>query len=247
MAKIGSTFSIQKLLLLLFFSGLYFWTSIALGQSHLKNRPEFEKSTTNLRDKRYCEVLYGVRNWFYLEIKVFNTQGLNLCPENQWKTLSKESIAESTGASFVLLNGPRYWTMDEIEAAGSTVNNVKESFGGLEMNLRAVVELGLFKQLIGSRQYSPNEITRTTNFIYKAGSPIYELTSPDGKIYVMQSYSQIVNENLMMKDLLTLDRQLKLPIGWTYKTRVLENELSLIANGTAYVLQDNLSNSYQRR
>ena len=219
----------------------------ANAQSTQQKAPVFEISVSNLRNQRYCEVLYGNRNWFALEVKVFNTQGLNLCPEEQWKTLSKEDIAKANDASFVLLNGPRYWTMDEIQAAGSTVNNVKESFGGIEMNLRAVVKLGLFKQLIGSKQYSPNEITRTTNFIYRTGSTVYELTSPAGEVYVMQSYSQIINPTLSMKDLTALDQQLKMPVGWTYKSRVLENDLSLVANGTAYVLQDNLANSYQRR
>ena len=218
----------------------------AFGQTTNVN-PKYEKSVSNLRNLRYCEVIYGKRDFLTLEVKVFNTQGLNLCPEAQWKTLTKESIEKANGASFVLLNGPRYWTMDEIQAAGSTVNSVKESFGGIEMNLRATLKVGLLKQLLGSKQYSPNEIIRTTNFIYKAGTPIYELTSPAGEVYVMQSYSQIVNPNLAMSDLPDLAKQLKLPTGWTYKTRVLDQELSLIANGIAYVLQDNLSNSYQRR
>ena len=215
---------------------------------NIQQKPlKFEMSVSNLRNQRYCEVLYGKRSWLTLEVKVFNTQGLNLCPEDQWKTLSKDDISKANDASFVLLNGPRYWTMDEIQAAGSTVNKVKESFGGIEMNLRAVVKLGLFKQLIGSKQYSPNEITRTTNFIYKSGATVYELTSPAGEVYVMQSYSQIVNPTLSIKDLSTLDQQLKMPAGWSYKSRVLEQDLSLVANGIAYVLQDNLANTYQRR
>ena len=207
----------------------------------------FQKSVSNLRNQRYCEVLVGKRAWLNLEVKVFNTQGLNLCPEAQWKELTKDSISKKFDASFVLLNGPRYWTMDEIQAAGTTVNDVKESFGGIEMNLRATIQLSLLKQLMGSKQYTPNEITRTTNFIYRVGSAVYELTSPGGDVYVMQSYSQIVNPALNMKDLPVLGEQLKLPAGWTYRSRVLDQDLSLVANGIAYVLQDNLSNSYQRR
>jgi hypothetical protein len=232
----------------LFLITLGFLLSIghAFGQASNAN-PKYEKSVSNLRNLRYCEVIYGKRDFLTLEVKVFNTQGLNLCPEAQWKTLTKESIEKAYGASFVLLNGPRYWTMDEIQAAGSTVNSVKESFGGIDMNLRATLKVGLFKQLLGSKQYSPNEVIRTTNFIYKSGTSIYELTSPTGEVYVMQSYSQIVNPNLAMSDLPDLGKQLKLPTGWTYKTRVLDQELSLIANGIAYVLQDNLLNSYQRR
>jgi len=209
--------------------------------------PVFEKSISNLRNQRYCEVLVGKRSWLNLEVKVFNTQGLNLCPRAQWKTLTKASIEKTFDASFVVLNGPRYWTMDEIQASGTTVNTVKETFDGIEMNLRATIQLSLLKQLIGSKQYTPNEIVRTTNFIYRVGSAVYELTSPGGDVYVMQSYSQIVNPALSMKDLPVLSEQLKLPAGWTYRSRVLDQDLSLVANGIAYVLQDNLSNSYQRR
>ena len=230
-----------KLLLLLISTGSL------VAEAADQQQPTYEKSISQLRNQRYCEVLYGKRNWLNLEVKVFNTQGLNLCPEDQWKVLTKESIAKTYDASFVLLNGPRYWMMDEIQAAGTTVNNVKESFGGIEMNLRATVDIGIFKQLIGSKQYSPNEVQRTTNFIYRAGGAVYELTAPGREVYVMQSYSQIVNPTLSMKDLASLDQQLKLPTGWTYRSRVLDQDLSMVANGIAYVLQDNLMNSYQRK
>ncbi|MGV0962608.1 MAG: hypothetical protein ACOYBT_01800 [Polynucleobacter sp.] len=210
-------------------------------------QPSFEKSVANLRNQRYCEVLYGKRNFLRLEVKVFNTQGLNLCPEERWQALSKEAIAKQFDASLVVLNGPRYWMMDEIQASGATINNVKESFGGIEMNLRATVEIGLLKQILGDKRFTPNQINRTTNFVYKAGNPIYELISPAGEVYVMQSYSQIVNPSLSMKDLVVLGNQLNLPAGWQYQSRILERDLSLVANGVAYVLQDNLSNSYQRR
>lgn len=219
----------------------------ACAQTPTQGTPTYEKTIANLRNQRYCEVLIGKRDWLKLEVRVFNTQGLNLCPEAQWKALTKESIAKSYDASFVLLNGPRYWMMDEIQASGNTVNDVKKMFGGIEMNLRATVKLSLLKQLMGSKNYTANEVARTTNFIYRAGSTIYELTSPVDEVYVMQSYAQIVNPNLNMKDLPVLSEQLKLPAGWTYRSRVLDQDLSLVANGIAYVLQDNLSNSYQRR
>lgn len=219
----------------------------ACTQTPTQQTPIFEKSISNLRNQRYCEVLLGKRDWLKLEVRVFNTQGLNLCPEAQWSALTKESIVKDYDASIAILNGPRYWMMDEIQAAGNTVNNVKSSFGGIEMNLRATIQLSLLKQFIGSKKFTPNEVARTTNFVYRAGSTIYELTSPAGEVYVMQSYSQIVNPALNIKDLPVLSEQLKLPAGWTYRSRVLDESLSLVANGVAYVLQDNLANSYQKR
>jgi hypothetical protein len=44
-----------------------------------------------------------------------------------------------------------------------------------------------------------------------------------------------------------LDQQLQLPRGWVYRMRVLTEDLNLVANGTAYVIQDSLMNSYQRQ
>ena len=236
----------SSLLTFLLLIGFLVASEFVVAQS-IDTQPVFQKRVSNLRNQRYCEVLVGKRDWLKLEVRVFNTQGLNLCPEEQWKALTKESIEKASDASFVILNGPRYWTMDEIQAAGNTVNDVKESFGGIEMNLRATIQLSLLKQFLGSKQFTPNEVARTTNFIYRAGSAVYELTSPGGDVYVMQSYSQIVNPSLNMKDLPVLSEQLKLPAGWTYRSRVLDQDLSLMANGIAYVLQDNLSNSYQRR
>lgn len=207
-------------------------------------------SVSGLRNQRYCEVLYGNRSFLTLELKVFSTEGLNECPEDAWKLVTDKTITNAHPTSFVRLNGPRYWTIDGIQATGATVNHVRESFGGIEMNLRATINVGLLEQLrqmIGSNFYHATPVTRTTKWIYKAGSPVYELISPSGEQYVMQSYAQIVNPKLSMSDLLSLEQQLQLPKGWTYQTRVLTEDLNVVADGTAYVLQDNLLNSYQRR
>ena len=89
----------------------------ACAQTPTQSNPTFERSVSNLRNQRYCEVLLGKRTWLKLEVRVFNTQGLNHCPEAQWSALTKESIEKTFDASLVVLNGPRYWMMDEIQAA----------------------------------------------------------------------------------------------------------------------------------
>jgi hypothetical protein len=210
----------------------------------------YTASAKNMRDKRYCEVLYGNRSPLTLTVKVFNTMGLNDCPENAWQSITKKAIADSRKASFVLLNGPRYWMIDGLQAAGGTVNQERENFGGIEMNLRATVDIGLFaqlRQIFGSNFYHATPVTRTTKSIYQSGSPVFELISPAGEYYVMQSYAQIINPKLSMADLPMLDQQLQLPRGWVYRMRVLTEDLNLVANGTAYVIQDSLMNSYQRQ
>ena len=207
----------------------------------------YTKSISGLRNLRYCEVLYGKRHLGTLTIKVFNTQGLNACPEALWKALDVKVIEKKNDASFVRLNGPRYWTMDEIKAAGKTANDVIENFGGIEMSLRATLDVGIKRQLAGTQFFVPNVVNRDTAFIYKSGTLIYQLTSPQGQTYIMQSYSQITDPNLSMNDLAQLAARLKLPDGWKYTVKTLTQDLVLQAQGKAYVIQDNFYNSYQRQ
>ena len=208
---------------------------------------QYTKSISGLRNLRYCEVLYGKRHLGTLTVKVFNPQGLNACPEALWKALDVKVIEKKNDASFVRLNGPRYWTMDEIKAAGKTAQDVIENFGGIEMSLRATLDVGIKQQLAGTQFFVPNVVNRNTAFIYKSGTPIYQLTSPQGQIYIMQSYSQIADPNLSMNDLAQLAARLKLPDGWKYTAKTLTQDLVLQAQGKAYVIQDNFYNSYQRQ
>ena len=64
----------------------------------------------------------------------------------------------------------------------------------------------------------------------------------------MQSYSQEVDKELNEAGLLALANRLKLPPGWKYRARTLDEDL-VIQNvgGKAYVIQDNLKNTYQRK
>jgi len=121
------------------------------------------------------------------------------------------------------------------------------TFGGIEMSLRAKLETRLREGTVGDEFYVPNEVQRETVYTYQAGKPVYELTSPEGDVYIMQSYAQITDKDLTLDDLATLGSKLSLPDGWTYSTRTLEEDFDLVTTGLAYVINDNLYNSYQRR
>ena len=51
---------------------------------------------------------------------------------------------------------------------------------------------------------------------------------------------------LTIADLETLGERLTLPDGWRYETRVLTEDSELKADGLAYVINDDLGNSYQK-
>ena len=201
----------------------------------------------DLRNVRYCEVITVDRERLTFHVAVYNTLGLNFCPAEQWARLDARALAKELDVSRVKLNGPRYWTIDGIEASGATKAGAIETFGGIGMVERATLTTRLWQGTVGDKFYKPNKVARTTVFHYRAGRPVYELTAPNGDVYMMQSYAQIVDPTLTADGLAALGSRLKLPKGWTYATRTLDADYALKADGVAYVINDDLYNSYQRR
>ncbi len=201
------------------------------------------RERTHLRNARYGEILLVKGGPFQFLGEVYNTLGLNDCPEAAWKALDPAKIKKDFNARSVILNGPRYFLMDSNALANP---GAVASFGPLEARHLASVKISLIDVLRGkSKPYTGNTVNRTSRYIFKKGLPVYELISPEGKTYVMQSYSRIVDPRLSMSDLPSLGKRLKLPKGWTYRERIPAEDLVLEAFGTATVLQDELENSYQ--
>jgi hypothetical protein len=122
------------------------------------------------------------------------------------------------------------------------------SFDGLQARFLADLPISFSSVMQGGAQaYTENAVQRTTRYLFKKGRTIYELISPQGTHYVMQSYSQIIDPTLSEADLAYLGSRLTLPVGWSYKTKVLHQDYVMQTSGTAYVLQDNLKNSYQKK
>lgn len=196
------------------------------------------------RNARYCEVIPVYRSGLQLRAEVWNTLGYNECPADLWNALDAEALTEELGALAVRLNGPRYFLMDRIMARGETATEVVFSFGGIDMAKRA--ELSISRRSQDNPPYRDQEVDRNVTWVFHAGQPVFELLTASGEVYVMQSYAQIVDKELTYDKLGDLGTRLTLPTGWTYRTRVLEADLLVSAFGTAYVLQDDLQNTYQR-
>ena len=202
------------------------------------------RTRDNLRGKRYGEVIVVRGGPFVFTGEVFNTLGLNDCPEPIWRALDPRALKKEFRAAAVVLNGPRYFVMDRSSLANP---GRVATFGGLEARHLANVRITLPTILRGrTAPYTENTVARTSEFLYRQGGRIYELIAPDGTRYVMQTYAVIVDPDLTMADLKNLATRLRLPPGWKYRTRVLDRDLVLRAEGTVHVLQDDLENSYQR-
>lgn len=202
-------------------------------------------SSSSVRGVRYCEILlvYGGCD-SDASAEVWGTQGVNLCPDEDWRALDSDAIRSAFGATEIVMNGPRFMAYD----AGSSMdlsNADHRLYGKIGMRRLATLQLG--DGGFGDGAYQTRSVLRANTWAFSAGSEIYELTDPDGAVYVMQAWSQNVNPELQEADLANLGSKLNLPDGWSFSTQVLSQDLKLVANGEAVVVQDELQNTYQRR
>jgi hypothetical protein len=196
----------------------------------------------NMRGVRYGEVLAMFLRDTGLEAEVYGTQMLNDCPQEQWQTLDADAIAKEMGAVFAKLNGPRHWLLDGLGTKVAVVEPVFRDFNGITMRRIATLNLGA-DYAPGS--YVERKINRGAVFFWDAGKKVYELVNPDGVAYVMQARCIGVDPTISEESLDTLGDKLSLPAGWSYRVRVLSEEL--VVDTTAHlatVLQDEFENSY---
>ncbi len=139
------------------------------------------------------------------------------------------------------LNGPRHFLMDSVTATPGRVR----SFHGQRLRRVATIPIRTVADL-SRTPYTDRTIERTNTWRWRRGRVVYELVAPGGDVYVMQSYSQILDPKLTIGKLRTLGRRLDLPTGWRYRTRRLRKDLAVAAiGGQATIVQDELQNTYQ--
>jgi hypothetical protein len=201
-----------------------------------------QRLISDMRGVRYGEVLAVMSRDEKLQADVYGTQMINDCPAELWDTLNADEIAKEMGALFVKLNGPRYWMLDGLGTKVAFVEPVMREFNGLMMRRIATVDLG---DTPASLSYEERYVNRGAVFFFDAGSVVYELINPDGKAYIMQAYCVGVDPTLNQSNLGDLAGRLKLPAGWIFKSRILDEELVVdTTDHPATVVQDELENTY---
>lgn len=197
-----------------------------------------------LRDARYCEIVPITLSLSGLKAEVFNSLGYGDCPQAEWEGLSEKALRKQFDAVTVLMNGPRHFIMDRIIPKGATARGEVITLNGITLEKRAEIKLSLFE--LREKPYAEHTIERETVYQFDAGKPTFQIKGPDGSVYVMQAYAQIVDPKLSYADLPNLGARLKLPAGWSYSVVTPAQDLLLKADGTAIVIQDELKNTYQK-
>ena len=195
-----------------------------------------------MRGVRYGEVLPIFLRDDGLHAEVYGTQMLNDCPQELWEKLDADVIAKEMGAVFVKLNGPRQWVLDGLGTKVAPVEPVLREFGGIMFRRIATLHLG---DKLSAGAYTDKRVNRGAVFYWDAGKPVFELVNPAGEAYVMQALCVGVDPTMSQESLPTLGERLAVPAGWSYRMRVLTEELVVDTTSTiATVLQDEFENSY---
>lgn len=198
----------------------------------------------DVRGDRYCEILIGKLSGTKVHIEVYNTYGLDECPDDQWKAIDADAVKAAEEADAVILNGPRYWMVDEF-VSSALLDATPKTIGGIDMRLAGTLDLPLSEVKAGEVPYAPRDVTRNTTWVFEAKKSVFELVDPGGRVFDMQSYS-VQKTQQTQHSLASLGNKLTLPEGWQFRTRELAEDLHVTAvNGVATVVQDDLGNTYQ--
>ncbi len=203
-----------------------------------------QKITGNMRNVRYGEVLGVFVRGSDLYAEVWGTQMLHDCPLEWWNSLDPEALKTDLGALAIKMNGPRNWVLDGFGYKTAHIEPVIRDFNGLPMRRIATVEFEPGAKP-ATAPYEIRRVNRGAVFFWDAGTEVYELVRPDGEAYVMQALCTAVDPTIALENLSELGSKLALPEGWSYRTRILEEDLVVdTSDHLATVVQDELENTY---
>jgi hypothetical protein len=199
----------------------------------------------NVRNMPFCEIEVATGLPPFIKVQFNNTTGASDCPPDKFDAIKPESLAKELRADRVVLNPRRHWVMDEVWLfqIGET-----RDYDGVKATWMGSTSGRTFLFDAMGRHFAPFETNRASKYLYQKGKPVYLLTPPDKKgVYIMQSYTDHVEKGLTEDKLPDLGKMLKLPAGWTYSVKTLDQDLTIAPPApdyTAHSLVDNLLDVY---
>jgi hypothetical protein len=203
----------------------------------------------NARDYAFCEFEVVTGAPPAVVVEVYNTSGQVPCLPAQFGPIDAKALAQELGTAMVAKNPTRFWLMDEI-----WVYDVGEThdFDGVKATWMAKIEAKANPFAEEGKpfpSYKQNAIARNSKFLWKKGSEVYLLKDPDGRTWIMQAYTNLVDRTLTSADLPKLGSKLKLPAGWTYEAKTLDRDFTYIPSASTghitHAVADDLQNMYQ--
>jgi hypothetical protein len=223
-----------------------------------KTEGSVQVSGENMHGKHHAEVLIMMRDadgpgGFG---DYFNSLGVvDEVPDDEFdarfRALDPQELKKEYGGDGVRFNGPRRFLADRM--TGLAFNGGELSMlGPIPMYTYGTFVVPDFDAFIAGKQVPYHETVsrRTTTWFFDAGTEVYELVSPEGTVFVMQSASQMIDPDNTVDRLPTLGDRLALPEGWQFRAGTLDEELVMVAtydeDPPNTIVLDELQNNCQR-
>ncbi len=247
---------VQKFTLLAAVSSVLFLTRCASLQDNMaKSKKEYvvpgkEMHVADMNNYAFCEIgLITGTSKENAVLNVWNTTSVGDCPPEKFDPIladKGERIKQASGARQVWLNPRRHWTFNEIWAY--EVGNIRD-FEGVQALWMGVAGAEDAQKAVGGGHYHPGNIVAHRAFKFNKESTVYLLDMPDGKVLVMQSWTDHFNKGETAENLKDLGSHFKLlPPGWKFRVKVLDQDLMIAPKAPPYyawVTQDEFWNTYQ--
>lgn len=184
------------------------------------------------RELRYVELFIVGPEW----VDILNSIGLSEGPSDLWDALDADVAAEQLGATKVIKNGPHYWMADKTRLRFG-VEEITIQGIGFRWAARVPAAVAA-KGMEQTPSYYVAEANKAGIFRYLAGKPAYQLVSPDGDVFTMQSSFTEPSDLPRLGELLT-----PAP-GWEYREQAPDEDLVLEPAGAIKVVVDDFKNLY---
>ena len=207
------------------------------------------------RGETYHEIFIAYRHYTGLRIAVWNDIRHEKMSRPTWDSIATSFVkSESAESVTVIKNGPRFWMLDSLRGyelgsrrsfavgGGGDATNGAGGRRLYDFDLVAVIHPS-FAELLFRGPYHELKIRRHTDWTYAARSTVYELTSPRGDVYTMQTGSREVIRDASPAS--SAEMKLEPPTGWAYGRRELNDEETYYISDFAYIIQDEFFNTYQ--
>jgi hypothetical protein len=200
------------------------------------------------RDQRFCELDLITGKPPNLTAAVYTTLGSNDCLQGKFDALDAKALAKQFQVDTVLFNMPRHLVMSMmwLYDAGE-----RKNFSGLRARWVGTFQL-TGAELSGSKwfpAYAPREIKLHSEFLYRNGTKVFLIVQPDGKRWVMQTYTRTIDPTLTLSALPDLGAKFKnLPSGWEFMVKTLDQDLTIAPpekGHIAHIIADEFDNTYE--
>jgi hypothetical protein len=186
---------------------------------------------------------------------VYNTTfipGLDLktdkdtAPQAYVEGISKEEIKKRFDAYAVAINGPKLWMLDWIDIPLGT----ERDLNGKKIPWCATLHLTV-EQLrkMGKDAYVPTTIERKSAIGYNKGTQVFLIDDDKGTTWIMKGFEVGLKPQYTFEEFAAdpASRFKKLPPGWKYRTKVLDQDLKLVPEtGVATIMPDEFFNVYDK-